>query len=67
MKPAPTAGDRGGIFLAFEDLGRMFDHSFPAWRFANAHKIQSLRQNQSTVAQRAETTVAECPLTFGVG
>ena len=38
-----TAGN-GGFFLAFEDLGEMFDSSFPAyaffflqWRFARAN------------------------------
>ena len=61
----------GGWFLACEDLGRMFDHSFVAfalffflkWRSARAHQLHSLCQDQSTVAQRAEMTVAECSLT----
>ena len=43
----------------------MFDHSFPAchflmWRIARARSFNSLSQDQSTVARRAETTVAEC-------
>ena len=49
----------------------MFDDSFPActfffflkWRLAHAHQFHSLGQDQSTVAQRAETTVTECSLT----
>ena len=52
-------------------FGRMLYHSFPAcafffffkWRSARAHKFHSLCQHQSTMAQRAETTVAECSLT----
>ena len=65
---------RGGFFLACEDLGRMFDNSYPAcgcccfvclffmWRLSHAHLFHSLGQDQSTVAQRAETTVTECSL-----
>ena len=30
------------------------------WRLARAHLFQSFGQDQSTVAQRAETTVTEC-------
>ena len=63
-------GGEGGFFLACEDLGRMLDHSFPAyalfflkWRLACPHLFNSLRQDQSTVVQRAETTVTECSLT----
>ena len=48
----------------------MFDHSFPACAFSlkwglarRAHYFHFLGQDQSTVAQRAETTVAECSLT----
>ena len=33
------------------------------WRLARAHLSHSLGQDQSTVAQRAETTVAECSVT----
>ena len=65
-----TAGSTS--FLACEDFGRVFDHSFPAcafcvcvlffffkWRLAHAHKFHSLWQDQSTVAQQAEMTVAK--------
>ena len=53
-------------------VGRMFDRSFPEcaflfvclfvlkWRLARTHEFHSLGQDQSTVAKRAETTVAEC-------
>ena len=52
----------------------MFDHSVPACSFfffffflkrglARVHQFDSLGKDQSTVAQRAETTVAECFLT----
>ena len=69
-----NGGCGGGFFLACENFGRMFDHSFPVsafwfffvlflkWRLAHAHLFHSLCQNQSTVAQRAETAVAECSL-----
>ena len=67
-----------GLFLACEDFGRMFNHSFPVyafiftfffrrggeWRLARAHLFHSLCQ--STVVQQAATTVAECSLTSGV-
>ena len=33
------------------------------WRIARAHYFHSLCQDQSTVTQRAETTVAKCSLT----
>ena len=33
------------------------------WRFDRAHLFHPLGQDQSTVAQRAETTVTECSLT----
>ena len=36
------------------------------WRLARANSFHSLGQDQSTVAQRSETTVAECSLTSGV-
>ena len=61
------------MMLAFFSLaiifGRTFDHSFPAhavfcfvfrWRIARVHEFHSLGQDQSTVAQQAQTTVAEC-------
>ena len=32
---------------------------FPKWRSARAHQLRSLSQDQSTVVQRAETTVDE--------
>ena len=54
------------FFLACEESGRIFDNSFPAWRLARAHEFHSLGQDQSTVAQRAETTVTECFLTIYV-
>ena len=68
-------GGDGSFFLACEDLGGRFDDSFPAcafffffkWRSALAHQFHFLGQDQSTVAQRAETTVAECSLTSCVG
>ena len=70
----------GSFFLACEEFGRMFDHSFLAcafflllilllllflfkWRLLRTHKFRSLCQDQCTVAQRAETTVAESFLT----
>ena len=71
-------GGGGGFLPAGEDLGKMFDHSFPAcafffffkWRLGRAHKFHSLCQDQSTVAQRVETTVAEyvcvCPCSRNV-
>ena len=74
--PVPTycggggGGGGSGFFLACEDLGRMFDHSAPACAFffflvdiSSRTLIPLLCQDQSTVAQRAETTVAECSLT----
>ena len=36
---------------------------FLKWRLARVHWFHSLGQDQSTVAQRVETTVAECALT----
>ena len=62
-------GGGGGFFLACEDSRRMFDHLFTACAFLKL-EIRSLTlistvyyQDQSTVTQRAETTVAECSLT----
>ena len=63
-----TGSGGGGVFLAGGDLGRLFDQSFLAcaflfcflkWKLARAHLFHSLGKDQSTVAQRAETTVAE--------
>ena len=62
-------GRGGGFFLAWEDFGRMFDNLFPACAFffqveiSSRALIQVLWPDQSTVAQRAEMTVAECSLT----
>ena len=50
----------------------MYDYSFPACAFyifskrrlVRAHSFHSFGQDQSTVAQRAETTVSECSLTI---
>ena len=67
-------GGGGGFSLASEDFWenvrplisrlRFFSFLFfSKWRLARAHKFHSLCQDQSTVAQRAETTVAECSLT----
>ena len=67
-----------GFYHACKDLGRMFNHLFPTcasflsfffpkWRLAHVHYFHSLCQDQSTVAQRAETTVAECFLTSACG
>ena len=67
-------GGGGDFFLVCEDFGRGFDNSYPACAFsfflsfflffkrrlARAHKFHSLGQDQSTVAQRAETTMTEC-------
>ena len=59
-------GEGGGFFLACEDFGRMFDNSFPAcafffflkWRLGRTHLFHSLRQDQTTVAQRAKEATA---------
>ena len=86
-------GGGGGFFLVCEDLGRIFDNSFPAYAFFFSPSrlrgfrefvrpffpclrflllvlveiishtlIPLLRQDRSTVAQRAKTTAAECSL-----
>ena len=60
--------------VAFSLLARILGecsaiHSLPVlfvvvkWRLVRAHYLHTLGQDQSTVAQRAETTVAECSLT----
>ena len=61
-----TGDNDDGVFLALEDFGGKFDHSFAACAIlflkktsARAHKLYFLGQNQSTVAQRAESTVDE--------
>ena len=54
------------FFLACDDLSGRFDVSFLActfflkWRLARAHLFHAIGQNQSTVAQRTGTTLAEC-------
>ena len=62
----------GGFFLACKDLGKCSTiHSPPALffffflkcRLARTHLFRCLGQDQSTVAQRAETTVSECSST----
>ena len=61
-------------FLACEDIGRLFDHSFLACPFfffffffeveiSSRTLIPLFMPDQSTVAQPAKTTVAECSLT----
>ena len=56
----------GGFFLTCEDFREKAGpfnphlHYFLKWRFACAHQFHSLGQDQSTVAQRTETTVAKC-------
>ena len=55
-----------GFVLVGDEFGRMFHHSFPAcalllllfrkWRLPCAHLFYSLGQDQSTVAERTETT-----------
>ena len=61
----------GGLFFACEDSGRTFDQLFPAWAFfkeeISTRTISPLLgQDQSTVAQRAETTMAERSLKCSV-
>ena len=63
-------GGDGGFFLVCEEFGRMFDISFPActffflkWSLGCAHYFHSLGPDQSILAQRSETSVAECSLT----
>ena len=56
------------FYLLVRNFGRMFNHSFLTctflkWRLARAHYFPSLCQDQSTVAQWAETTMAKCSLT----
>ena len=62
------------VVVAFSSLARILGKvstiHFPAcaffvlnWRSARAHQFHLLGQDQSTVAQRTETTVAECSLT----
>ena len=63
----------GGFFLACEDFWenlrpfiprlRFFFFFFLKWRLIRAHLFHSFCQDKSKVAQRAETTVAECSLT----
>ena len=67
--------DHWWLVVAFSSLARIFGecstiHTTPMfvcfflkWRLARAHEFQSLCKDQSTVAQQAEMTVAECSLT----
>ena len=71
-------GGGGGLFLACEDFGRMFDNLFSASalfffflfffcyfsevEISSRTLIPLFGQDQSTVTQRAETTVTECSL-----
>ena len=64
-----------GVVMVFSSLARILGecstiHSllllfffFVKWRLGRTHWFYSLGQDQSTVAQRAETTVAKCSLT----
>ena len=64
------------VVVAFSSLAKIWGecstiYSTPAlflwkWRLARAHLFHSLCQDQSTVAQRSETTVAESSLTSWV-
>ena len=71
-----TVSDLMVMILACGDLGRRFDDLFHTsivflsffffvlkWGSARAHQFHFLGQGQSTLAQRADTTVAECSLT----
>ena len=60
----------GGFFFAYEDLGNIFYLWFPTCAFfffeveiSLCTLIPSLCQDESIVAQWAETTVAKCSLT----
>ena len=70
-KLAFSTDSGGGFFLACEKFGRTFDHSFPVCAFflsflsfffffeaeiSSNELIPLLCKDQSTVAQRAETT-----------
>ena len=66
-----SGGGGGGFFIACEDIGRMFEHSFPActffkfylkWRSART-LIPLFTPGSVHMAQWAETTVAEYSLT----
>ena len=48
-------------FLFSFSLVVVFFNSFLNWRISRAHLFRFSGQDQSTVAQRAETTVAEFP------
>ena len=74
LKFKMVCGDGGGgFFLACENFGRMFDNSFSTYDFfllllffkveISLRKLIPLCQDQSTMAQRAETTVTEGSLT----
>ena len=65
------------MVVAFSSLARIFGECltidsppalvfcffFLKWRLAHAYLFQFFGQDQSTVAQRAQMTVAECSLT----
>ena len=60
----------GGFSTLREDFGGSFDDSFPAcaffflkWKSVRTPQFHFLGEDQSTVAQRAEMTVAERSLT----
>ena len=61
----------GGFSTLHEDFDGSFDDSFPAcafffflkWKSVRTPQFHFLGEDQSTVAQRAETTVTECSLT----
>ena len=74
LKIPQSVSEFGGLvvvafFLACEDFGRMFDHSFPACAFFFKVEISSrtliplFRQGSVPVAKRAEKTVTEYSLT----
>ena len=58
-------GAGGGVFLACKDFGGRFSDLFHAstFFFFFFYRFYFLGQDQSTVAQLAETTAAECILT----
>ena len=70
-----NGGGGGDFFLVCEELGGSFYDLLPdcavffvclfvlKWRSARDHQSRFLGQDQSIVVQRAEMTVAECPLT----
>ena len=76
MSATQNAISGGVVVLAYSSRARILGecstiHSPPAlffffffkWRLSRAQYFYSLGQDQSTVAQRTETTVTECSLT----